>query len=93
MLNICKLYELMDEKGVKSIKSLSFNTKIPYNTLMYMINGHDMYVSTLVELSKYFNVPIDYLISKSYGIEVVDDESSEFLPLSSILEATLIKMI
>ena len=93
MLNVCKLYELMSELDIKSIKELSLKTKIAYNTLIYMVNGHDMHVSTIIELSNFFKVPIDYLVDSAYGIVVIDENSESFLNTSSILEATFLKML
>lgn len=93
MLNVSKLYELMGEVEIKSLKQLSNETKIPYNTIIYMIDGHDMHVSTIVELSRFFKIPVDYLINTSYGICVVDDNKEEFIKTSSVIEATFLEMM
>ena len=93
MLNKRKLYELMQEKNIKSLKQLSKNTKVPYNTIIYMVDGHDMHVSTIVELARFFNVPVDYLINTSYGITVVSETDEEFIKTSSVLEASFLKML
>lgn len=93
MLNICKLYELMNELDIKSLKQLSSKTKIPYSTIMYMMEGHDMHVSTIVELAKYFKVPVDYLINTSYGICVIDDKNEQFIKTSSVIEAAFLSML
>lgn len=93
MLNACKLYELMNELGIKSIKQLSKETKIAYNTLMYMLSGHDMHVSTMVELSNFFKVPIDYLVNSTYGVLKVSENREEFLNTSSVIEATVLGML
>ncbi len=87
MLNVAKFYELMKEKDVPTISALSRIVKIPYTTLLYMLSGHDMHVGTLVELSRFFNVPIDYLINKSYSIGVYTENSEEHLDTSSLIEA------
>lgn len=93
MLNACKLYELMEETGIKSLKQLSRETKIAYNTLIYMVEGHDMHVSTLVELANFFKVPVDYLINTTYGITIIQENNDIFLDTSSVLEATFLKML
>lgn len=87
MLNVKKLYELMEEKEVPSISSLARLVKIPYTTLLYMLSGHDMHVGTLVELSRFFNVPIDYLVNKSYSIVAYSEKGEEQLDTSSLIEA------
>ncbi len=93
MLNVSRLYELMDEIGIKNLKELSRETKIAYNTIIYMTNGHDMHVSTLIELSRFFKVPVDYLINTSYGIRVVGLNSEDYVKSSSVLEASFLKML
>lgn len=88
MLNIVVFYELMREKEIRSIKDLSRKTKIPYTTLYYMLTGHDMYVGTLVELSKFFNVTVDYMINKSYRIVAYTEEGERIIEsTSSLIEA------
>ncbi len=89
MLDETKLYSLMRDKYIKNIRELSKKCKVPYTTLVYMLSGHDMHVSTLIELAKFFNVPIDYLVKKSYGIMSYTEDKEIFIPTSSILEATL----
>lgn len=89
MLDVKKIFELMQYKDIKNIRTLSLKAKIPYTTLSYMFSGHDMHVSTLIELSKFFNVPMDYLINKSYGIVSYTDKEQIYVPTSSIIEATV----
>lgn len=93
MLNLKIFYELMSIKDVKSILELSRKTKIPYTTLKYMIAGHDMHVSSLIELSKFFNVPIDHLINKYYGITGYKEDKIINYSTSNIYEATLSSMM
>lgn len=93
MLNVEKLYELMQEKDVPSVAQLSRDTNIPYSTLSYMISGHDMYVGTMIELSRYFNVPIDHLINKNFGIVTYSEDSYVYTETSSIVEATVSSMM
>ena len=93
MLDNKKLYTLLKEKGVKSIKQLSEVTRIPYTTLNYMLNGHDMYVSSLVELSRFLEVPVDYLINKSYGVVIYKEGETVQTDTTSIIEATALYMI
>ncbi len=52
-----------------------------------------MQVSTLVELSKFFGVPIDHLISKNYGVITITEEKNIFVDTSSIIEATVSTMM
>lgn len=89
MLDVNKLWELMEEKEVKNYYTLSKETNIPYSTLLYMIEGHDMQVSTIIELSRFFNVPMDYLVNKPYRILTVTQEKLVFLNTSSLLEAAV----
>ena len=93
MLNVPKLKELMKEVGIKSIKDLSREVKIPYTTIYYMINGHDMQLSTMVELAKYFGVPVDYLINKSYKFVTYTENYSGVIEASSLIEATVLGMM
>ena len=90
MLDCQKLYELMDEVGIKSFKELSLATRIPYTTLNYMRTGHDMQVSTLVELAKYFGVPIDYLINSTYGVRTYTENKTKYLDTTNLIEATIL---
>jgi len=92
-MNVKKLYELMNEKDVKSLAQLSRETGICYSTLSYMISGHDMYVGTLIELSRYFNVPIDYLINKNFYIATYSENDCIYTDTSSIIEATVSSMM
>lgn len=93
LLNIAVLKELMKYKGIKNMRQLSEITRIPYTTLNYMLSGHDMYVSTIVELSKYFGVPLDYLINKTYGVAMYKENEYKFIPNSNIIEVTALYMM
>ena len=53
MLNAKVIHELMKIKGIRSIHELALETKLPYTTLNYMFKGHDMHVSSLIELAHY----------------------------------------
>lgn len=90
MLDVIKLLDLMKEKEIHTLKELSDCTMIPYTTLSYMKTGHDMFVSTLVELAKFFNVPVDYLIKKSYGIVTLNDRGMTFYDSTSYLEVEML---
>ncbi|HBA38156.1 MAG TPA: hypothetical protein DCY94_05495 [Firmicutes bacterium] len=87
MLNIKYLLELMEEKGIPNMSALSRLTKIPYSTLNYMLTGHDMHVGTFVELSKFFNIPVDYMINKPYSVVVYTEDSEKVLSTTSLIEA------
>ncbi len=93
MLNTEAIRELMKDKGVKSILQLSRETKIPYTTINYMLKGHDMHVGNLIELSRYFNVPIDDLINKNYGFTVITDDEEIECNTSNIYQATMSTMM
>lgn len=93
MLDMKKIYELMEIKDVNNIYALAKVTKIPYTTLSYMVKGHDMHVSSLIELAHFFNVPIDELISKHYGITVVSEDKEITCNTTNIYEATLSSMM
>lgn len=92
MLDVERLKELMDEKGIQNVRELSDVTGIPCTTIYYMMNGHDAYVSTLLQLAKFFNVPIDYLVRKYFGIVTVTKKGIIYTPTTNIFEATLSTM-
>ena len=89
MINTEILYKLMREKSIKSMRELSERTSIPYTTLMYAIGGHDMYVGTIMQIAKYFQIPMDYLVNKSYGAVVLKNDKMIYTDNSSLIEATL----
>lgn len=93
MLNTKNFYELMKLKGVRNISELARKTKIPYTTIGYMLSGHDMHVSSLIELAHFFKVPIDTLINKSYGITVFTEDDIIECPTTNIYEATMSTMM
>lgn len=93
MLDTSKVFELMEEKDIKSRLELAILSKIPYSTLIYMLQGHDMQVSTLVELSRFFGVPVDHLINKNYGIVAYSEDKSVYVDTASIIEATVSTMM
>jgi len=86
MLNLDKFYELMKEREVANLNQLSMETGLPYTTISYMLTGHDMYVGNLVELAKFFNVPVDYMINKPYRIAVYTEDTVEYVDSSSLIE-------
>ncbi len=89
MLNAKVIHELMKIKGIRSIHELALETKLPYTTLNYMFKGHDMHVSSLIELAHYFKVPIDDLINKYYGFTIFKENETIECPTSNIYEVTL----
>lgn len=93
MLNIKAIWELMNVKEIKSLYELSVKTKIPYTTLNYMFRGHDMHVSSLIELAHFFNVPVDDLINKYYGFTVFTDDQMIECATSNVYEATVSTMM
>ena len=93
MLDGEKLKELMREKNIKNVRELSYQTGLSCTTLYYMIAGHDMYVSSLVTLSKFFDVPIDYLVKKYYGVMCYSEDKQIFINTSSLIEATFQSMM
>ena len=93
MLDVKKIFELMKVREVKNVYELSKVTKIPYTTLSYMIKGHDMHVSSLIELAHFFNVPLDDLVQKYYGIITVSDNKIVKWPTTNIYEATMSSIV
>lgn len=93
MLNSNKFYELMDVKSIKNIYELSKLTRIPYTTISYMVKGHDMHVSSLIEIAKFFKVPLDDLIGKYYKIMVVSEKETILCDTTNIYEATMSSMM
>ncbi len=89
MLNKNKLKKLMKDKYIRSIRELSNKTRIPYSTLNRMMQGYDMHVSSVIELSKFFEVPMDALISKSYGIMSYTQDKEIYFDTTNIIEVTL----
>lgn len=63
-----KLDYLMGHMGLNK-HSLSENSGIPYSTIsnFYKLGCDNMKISTLIKLSDYFNVPIDYLVSDQFN--------------------------
>lgn len=86
MLNIERLYELMRDAGIETLAELCRKVKVPYTTLNYMINGHDMHVSTVLQIAKYFEVPIDDLIYRNYRLVIVREDGIIFKNVSSIFD-------
>ncbi len=93
MLDVKKIFELMKIREVKNVYELSKVTKIPYTTLSYMIKGHDMHVSSLIELAHFFNVPLDDLVQKYYGIITVSDNKIVKWSTTNIYEATMSSIV
>jgi predicted transcriptional regulator len=89
MLNLNVLHELMKEKNIHNLRVLAIEANMSYTTLRYMVTGHDMHVSTLVELSKFFNIPIDYLVNKSYGYVSYSDDETIYTSTTSAIEAAV----
>lgn len=83
----------MKAKGVRNLSELSRKTKIPYTTIGYMLSGHDMHVSSLIELAHFFNVPIDNLINKSYGFTVFSETEEIECPTTNVYEAVVSSML
>lgn len=88
MLDKAKLKELMGDMYIKSVRELSQKSHVPYSTLNRMFQGYDMHVSTIIELSKFFEVPIDVLIKKSYTIVSYKDGNKMDFNTSNFMEAT-----
>lgn len=93
MLNTKGIFELMKEKGIRSVAALSRKTKIPYTTLNYMLSGHDMHVSSLLQLAMFFGVPVDRILNKSYGIVVLKENTEIHLETTNFYEAAMSTMM
>lgn len=93
MLNVKKLNELMIEKHISSYRDLASKAGLSYTTLIYMINGHDMYVSNLIKLSKFFEIMMDDLICTGYNFVVLDDKKTKYTGSKNIYEVTLKNMV
>lgn len=89
MLNKLKVKELMKDSYVKNVIELSRMTHIPYSTLNHMLQGYDMHVGSIIELSKFFNVPVDDLICKSYKVVGYTEKSEIIYNTTNLMEATL----
>ena len=88
MLNSEYLDYLMKENGIKNLRVLSRKCNVAYTTLRHAYTGHDMFVGTLIEIAKFFEVPIDNLINKNYGIVSINNKGEErFIKTTNIYEA------
>ena len=67
MLNVENLKIIMKAKGVNTLRILSEKSGIPYSTLNYMMNGHDMYIGTLANIANALNEPIETFINMSHA--------------------------
>ena len=77
MLDTEKLEFIMREKGVKSLRELSQKSGVPYSTLNYMINGHDMYIGTLANIAKYLKEPLESFINMPHKYVIFYEQSGE----------------
>lgn len=93
MLNIERLYELMRNRGIETLAELCRKARVPYTTLNYMINGHDMHVSTVLQIAKYFEVPIDDLIYRNYRLITVREDETIFTNLSNVFDVFMSIMV
>ena len=93
MLNKIVLRELMNDMYIKSLRELSKRSHIPYSTLNRMIQGYDMHVSSVIELSRFFKVPLDVLINKSYKFIGVTQDREILYDTSNLMEVTLKMML
>ena len=76
MIDTNYLESLLKEKNIKNKKELSLKTGIPYTTIIHLFKGGDTKVSTLIELAKYFEVPIDYLVFKNYQLITINNKGT-----------------
>ncbi len=93
MLNLDKILELMNEKDIKSVAMLSRKSKISYTTLNYMLSGHDMHVSSAVELAKFFDVPVDYILNTNYRVISIKEDEEIITDTTSFIEAAVSTMM
>ena len=70
MLNVENLKAVMEAKGVNSFRKLASASGVPYSTLNYMINGHDMYIGTLANIANTLNEPIETFINMSHSFVI-----------------------
>ena len=63
MLDVTNLKNIMNAKGINSLKELAKSSGLPYSTLNYMVSGHDMYIGTLAIVAHTLNEPIESFIS------------------------------
>lgn len=77
MLDAEKLLFIMKSKGIKSMKELSLKSGVPYSTLNYMINGHDMYLGTLANIAKCLKEPIESFINMAHNYIVFYEQFGE----------------
>lgn len=77
MLNIKKIYEIMELKGIKTLRDLAVQSHIPYTTLHYMFSGHDMKVGTLIELARFLKEPLEELINKNYEYVIYEEKDGK----------------
>lgn len=87
MLNTKRIHEMMKEKNIRTRKELAKMTKIPYSTMTYMFQGNDMNLSHAIELAKFFQVPIDYIVNPGYAVASVTDKGILYHDTTSLKEA------
>lgn len=77
MLDVTNLKNILKTKGFKSLKELSKRAGLPYSTLNYMLNGHDMYIGTLAIIARTLNEPMDSFINLSNTYVIYYEKDGE----------------
>lgn len=89
MIDTDYLETLLKEKNIKNKKELASKTGIPYTTIMHIFKGGDSKISTIIEIAKYFEVPIDNLILKNYQFITINDDKLKKHNTTNIYEVVL----
>lgn len=90
VLDIDKINILMDELEIDDWKELAKRASIPYTTLLYMLDGHSLYVKNALKLAEVFGVPLDDIIEKNCEIEVVNEKGYRKLKTDDIMDTACV---
>ena len=97
MLDVENLKIIMRKKGFKSLRELSKKSGVPYSTINYMIAGHDMCISTILNIANVLNEPLETLLKPSHNYMLFDDKNGKTLcrniKANNLYEVTLLYMM
>lgn len=93
MLDADKINKLMDDKKLYDWKVLAIKARIPYTTLLHMLDGHDTYISNVIKIARVFEVPVDDIIKTNYSVITVNDNEFKELNTDDILNTVSVKNI
>ncbi len=83
-MNIEVLEKLMEQKKIRSYFKLAKLVNIPYTTLLDLIHGKGLKVTTIKTLADFFNVSIDCLVNPTtyYNVLLENNRIKSYLLLT-----------